>query len=1097
MRKLVKVAMVACFLLAAVYFVDPGSAGGREVSADSTASAPARKLTAGNAPGIPLPAGFQSPCQNAQEHTLPLPTTVPPAQFVDFEKQILAFLENGDYKKSLGWCVDKGVRDTGPYFREVYYGTHPAVRIYYSPKVMQWLTGGREGPIPDGGMIIKEQFPPPSARYAGMSDDQLPKVTDWTIMIKDAKGAKDGWFWGEFFDGMKFDDDQLPFQYPWAGFGLYCLRCHSTAEKELTFSSLDNIKGFPGQPLTYPDDGSWRRHGLALTPLHHAQPAVPIMLRAAANPDFLQVFNSIPEVSYAEVQKLPSETYDNIAAPGSGPGTFISSSQCMTCHGGLNGPFGPVMFLPSSPAQPGVVSGANVSPYGEWRWSPMGLAGRDPIFFAQLESEFAFFETLPPPQNEQQTTRFRNACLTCHGAMGKRQFDTDSGGSGDFQLSFLQLTDRSDPHFKYGALARDGISCAVCHRTVGDQYGSLEDFLKNNTTGRFQVDTPDKIFGPFKDDEIAPLAMEQAIGIKPQFNSYIKSSRMCGSCHVIDMPVVDGEPGQFSLEQVTYLEWLNSQYQNEFGTPGPNAKSCQQCHMPGDYHNEKKGISVDQIQQKMAIIQDETYPETDHQVPLDKITIRTRKEGYSRHEFLGLNVFLLEMFNQFWDVLGVRRPIPDSSVGDDYMSGSKTDLQDAIDNFVQQAQERTAQLAVGASAVGSQQIQADVAVTNLAGHRFPSGVGFRRLFIELLVADDQGKVVWASGRTDNLGIIVDGGGKTLPSEFFTEYRDSQGRVQQHYQPHYEVITAQDQVQIYEELTQNADGKFTTNFVRRDHNLKDNRLLPIGWTENGPDPSLNGRFLQSTHAEGQEVEKDEDYHNGKGIDRLTYWITLPAGVDATKCTVKATLYYQSTPPYYLNDRFKAAPSGEATKRLYYLTSNLNLTGTAVENWKLKIVSTPLVPVAGGGQVVCHTLCFRAPQYYETNLSRLPRGSVTIAGNGSNMPVSTANTAKMKLALDGGSSAQDRFNQQFVAAQLTLLATPGSDQAAFGGQLICYRLSFTPVRLSNGVILSPGSTLGELIDQAQRAARQGSAADLGALAQILDLLNSNDPLGRCTP
>ena len=25
----------------------------------------------------------------------------------------------------------------------------------------------------------------------------------------------------------------------------------------------------------------------------------------------------------------------------------------------------------------------NVSPFGEWRWSPMGLAGRDPIFYAQ------------------------------------------------------------------------------------------------------------------------------------------------------------------------------------------------------------------------------------------------------------------------------------------------------------------------------------------------------------------------------------------------------------------------------------------------------------------------------------------------------------------------------------------------------------------------------------------------------------------------------------------------------------------------------------------------------------------------------------------
>ncbi len=184
--------------------------------------------------------------------------------------QILAYLQNGEYKK-LNWCVDKGVRDTGPSFQGTYYGTHPAVRVFYSPKVMQWLIGGRNGSIPDGAMIIKEHYPPSARLYAGLPDDQLPKVTDWTVMIRDSKGSKDGWFWGEFFDGMKFDDDQVPFQYPWAGFGLYCLRCHSSAATELTFSSLNNIKGFPGQPLSFPDDGSV--HPATADDANHRAPA--------------------------------------------------------------------------------------------------------------------------------------------------------------------------------------------------------------------------------------------------------------------------------------------------------------------------------------------------------------------------------------------------------------------------------------------------------------------------------------------------------------------------------------------------------------------------------------------------------------------------------------------------------------------------------------------------------------------------------------------------------------------------------------------------------------------------------------------------------
>ena len=225
--RLMITALVVCFLAPAGYFLAVASAKGRNAAAPAAHS-------------------LQSPCADAQEHSLPLPTTVPPAQFVDFEKAILTFLQSGEYKR-LGWCRDKGstrfpLRDTGPFIQGVYYGTHPAVRVYYSPRAMEWLLAGRVGSLPDGAMIIKEQYRPPMARYFGLNDDTLPRVADWTVMIKDSKGAKDGWFWGEFFDEMRFDDDQPPFQYPWAGFALYCLRCHGAAETEHTFASLDNVR---------------------------------------------------------------------------------------------------------------------------------------------------------------------------------------------------------------------------------------------------------------------------------------------------------------------------------------------------------------------------------------------------------------------------------------------------------------------------------------------------------------------------------------------------------------------------------------------------------------------------------------------------------------------------------------------------------------------------------------------------------------------------------------------------------------------------------------------------------------------------------------
>ena len=70
-------------------------------------------------------------------------------------------------------------------------------------------------------------------------------------------------------------------------------------------------------------------------------------------------------------------------------------------------------------------------------------------------------------------------------------------------------------------------------------------------------------------------------------------------------------------------------------------------------------------------------------------------------------------------------------------------------------------------------------------------------------------------------------------------------------------------------------------------------------------------------------------------------------------MKATLYYQATPPYYLQDRFCTSKS-EDTQRLYFLAGHLNLDGTAAEGWKLEVVSTgPVrVPMLSSGQEVSH-------------------------------------------------------------------------------------------------------------------------------------------------
>ena len=83
-------------------------------------------------------AAQKSPCAGAPESGLPLPSTFLPARLPEFQAQLKSFLTSGKYR-TLKWCEDKKLRDTGPFVNGVSYGVHPTVKIYYSPWVIDWL----------------------------------------------------------------------------------------------------------------------------------------------------------------------------------------------------------------------------------------------------------------------------------------------------------------------------------------------------------------------------------------------------------------------------------------------------------------------------------------------------------------------------------------------------------------------------------------------------------------------------------------------------------------------------------------------------------------------------------------------------------------------------------------------------------------------------------------------------------------------------------------------------------------------------------------------------------------------------------------------
>lgn len=64
-----------------------------------------------------------------------------------------------------------------------------------------------------------------------------------------------------------------------------------------------------------------------------------------------------------------------------------------------------------------------------------------------------------------------------------------------------------------------------------------------------------------------------------------------------------------------------------------------------------------------------------------------------------------------------------------------------------------------------------------------------------------------------------------------------------------------------------------------------------------------------------------------------------GQIAKAAVVRATLYYQSIPPYYLRQRSEDA-KGVDTQRLQFFARNLKVKGTPVDGWRLFIANASM-------------------------------------------------------------------------------------------------------------------------------------------------------------
>jgi hypothetical protein len=150
------------------------------------------------------------------------------------------------------------------------------------------------------------------------------------------------------------------------------------------------------------------------------------------------------------------------------------------------------------------------------------------------------------------------------------------------------------------------------------------------------------------------------------------------------------------------------------------------------------------------------------------------------------------------------------------------------------------------------QLVFEVTVRNKAGHKLPTAYPSRRVWLRIEVRDSAGKLCFASGSFDRQGRLTDMAGAVLPSEL------PGGPTM----PHMRDVVRDTQVPIYESVMADETGLATYTLLRGATYLKDNRVLPRGWS---------GSHVDAANTRPAGVLEDNDFVGGQ--DRVHYAVPV--------------------------------------------------------------------------------------------------------------------------------------------------------------------------------------------------------------------------------
>lgn len=371
----------------------------------------------------------------------------------------------------------------------------------------------------------------------------------------------------------------------------------------------------------------------------------------------------------------------------------------------------------------------------------------------------------------------------------------------------------------------NGVSCTVCHQIEDD--ATLGTLA--GSSGHYKINDTKTIYGQYSNITVQPMINNT--GYTPEYSAHISDSAVCATCHDLKTPFVDanGDVVSTSPESEFPEQMPYTEWQNSiFDDAGSNPQSCQDCHMP----------------------------KTTSKISSQPQWLNPR-EGFAKHQLVGANTTMLTLLKNNAAQLDATSSNIDLSI-----SSARAMLQSAVSiEFV-------------SASVNEGILEARIKVQNNSGHKTPTGYPSRRMWLNFKVTDSNNNIVFESGRINTNGSIVGAD------------NDADNMV---FEPHYNLITSADQVQIYEPVMGDSDNQVTYTLLRGAQYLKDNRLTPNGFD----------KLVVPSDVAVRGLAFDDDDFN-KGSDEITYRIPVAIVGDLN---VSVSLNYQTIAFGFLQDLYR--------------------------------------------------------------------------------------------------------------------------------------------------------------------------------------------------